>query len=50
MRNFVVCTFHLIKSVVKTSILRWAEHVANKEEGRRDFKILTRINLQETNL
>ena len=33
MRNFIVCTVHLI--------LRWAGHVARMEEGRSAFKILT---------
>ena len=41
MRNFVVCTVHLIVRVIKSRRLRWAEHVARMEEGRSAFKILT---------
>ena len=37
MRNFIVCTIHLIKS----RRLRWTGHVARMEEGRSAFKILT---------
>ena len=37
MRNFIVCTLHLIIS----RRLRWADHVARMEEGRSAFKILT---------
>ena len=42
MRNFIVCTVHLvIVSVIKSRRLRWAGHVARMEEGRSTFKILT---------
>ena len=37
LRNFIVCTVRVIKS----RRLRWAGHVARKEEGRSSFKILT---------
>ena len=40
MRNFIVCTIHLIR-VIKSRRLRWAGHVARMEEGRSAFKILT---------
>ena len=46
MRNFVVCTVHLIVRVIKSRRLRWAGHVVRMEEGRSAFKILTG-NLQE---
>ena len=41
MRNFIVCTIHLIVRVIKSRRLRWAGHVARMEEGRSAFKILT---------
>ena len=41
MRNFIVCTVHLIVRVIKSRRLRWAGHVARMEEGRSAFKILT---------
>ena len=42
MRNFIVCTLHLILvRVIKPRRLRWAGHVARMEEGRRNFKMLT---------
>ena len=34
-RNFIVCTVHLIVRVIKSGRLRWAGHVARMEEGRR---------------
>ena len=43
MRNFVVCTVHLIARVIKSIGLRWAGHIARMEEGRSAFKILTSI-------
>ena len=40
-----------IVRVIKSSRLRWAEHVARMEEDRSAFKILTgRLNLQEIGL
>ena len=39
MRNFIVCTVPNIL-VLKSGRLRWAGHVARKEEGRSAFKIL----------
>ena len=39
MRNFLVCTVHLI--LIKPRRLRWADHVARMEEDRSAFKILT---------
>ena len=42
MRNFIVCTVHLIiGSVIKSRILRWTGNVARMEEGRIAFKIVT---------
>ena len=41
MRNFIVCTVHLIVRVIKSRRLRWAENIARMEEGRGAFKILT---------
>ena len=41
MRNFIVCTVHLIIKVIKSRRLRWTSHVARMEEGRSYFKILT---------
>ena len=35
MRNFIVCTIHLITRVIKSRRLRWAGHVDRMEEGRR---------------
>ena len=42
MRNFIVCTVHpnMVK-VIKSRSLRWADHVARMEAGRRAFKIIT---------
>ena len=39
MRNLIVCTAHLVR-VINFRRLRWARHVAKKEEGRNAFKIL----------
>ena len=39
MRNFTVCTVHLIW-VIKSRRLRWPGHVARMEEGRSAFKAL----------
>ena len=41
MRNFIVCSVHLIVRVIKSRRLRWAGHVVSMEEGRSAFKILT---------
>ena len=41
MRNFIVCTVHLIVRVIKSKRLRWAGHVAKMLEGKSAFKILT---------
>ena len=41
MRNFIVCTVHLIARMIKSRRLRWARNVARMEEGRSAFKILT---------
>ena len=45
MRNFIVCTIHLIYffvvRVIKSRRLRWAGHVARMEEGSSALKILT---------
>ena len=41
MRNFIVCTVHLIIRVIKSRRLRWESHVARMEEGRSAFQILT---------
>ena len=43
MRNYIVCTVHLIYvvRVIKSRRLRWAGHVARMEEGRSAYKILT---------
>ena len=38
-RNYIVCTVHLIE--IKSTSLRWANHVARMDEGRSGFKILT---------
>ena len=40
-RNFIVCTVHIILRVIKFRRLRWAGHVARMEEGRSSFNILT---------
>ena len=40
-RNFIVCTIHLIVRVIKSRRLRWTGHVTRMEEGRSAFKILT---------
>ena len=40
MRNFIVCTVHLIVRVVKSTRLRWAGHVDRMEESRSAFRIL----------
>jgi hypothetical protein len=52
MRNFIVCTIHLIKvRVIKSRRLRWSGHVARMEECRSAIKILTvKPNLQERDL
>ena len=39
MRNFIVCTVHLIR-VNMSRRLSWAGHVARMEESRSAFKIL----------
>ena len=49
MRNYIVCTVHLILRVIKSIILRWAGHVARMEEGRSAFKF-QQVNLQERDL
>ena len=41
MRNFIVCTVHLIHRVIKSRRLRWSGHIPRMEEGRSAFKILT---------
>ena len=41
MRNFIVCTVHLIVKVNKSRRLRWAGNVARMEEGRGALKLLT---------
>ena len=41
MRNFIVCTVHLIVRVIKSRRLRWEGHVARIEKGRSAFKLLT---------
>ena len=41
MKNFIVCTVHLIVRVIKSRRLRWADHVARMEDGRSSFNILT---------
>ena len=40
-RNFKVCTVHLIVRLIKSRRLRWAGHVARMKEGKTAFKILT---------
>ena len=40
MRNFIFCSFHLIR-VILSRRLRWAIHATKMEEHRGDFKILT---------
>ena len=46
MRNFIVCTIHLIKP----RTLRWAGHVARMEEGNNALKILTGTCIGKTPL
>ena len=41
MKNFIVCTVHLIVRVIKSRRLRSADHVARMEEIRSAFRILT---------
>ena len=41
MRNFIICTIHLIVRVILSRRLRWTDHVARMKEGRSAFKILT---------
>ena len=41
MRNFIVCTVHLIYRVIKSRKLRCAGHVPRMEECRSTLKILT---------
>ena len=41
MRNFIVCTVHLIYSGRLSIRLRWAGHVTRIEEARGAFKCLT---------
>ena len=42
MRNFIVCTIHLIiVRVIKSRRLMWARHETRMVEGRSAFKILT---------
>jgi hypothetical protein len=41
MRNFIVCTVHLIVRVIKSIRLRWAVHIAKLEVSRIVLKILT---------
>ena len=41
-RNFIVCTIHLIDlRVIKSRRLRWEGHVVRMEDGRSAFNILT---------
>ena len=40
MRNFRVCTVHLIFRVIKSRRLGWTSHVARMEEGRNALKVL----------
>ena len=42
LRNFIVCTVHLIVRAIKSRRLRWAGHVARMENGRSAFKIFNR--------
>ena len=39
MRNFIVCTFHLMQLLIKSRVLRWAGHEAKMGEGRSPYKI-----------
>jgi hypothetical protein len=39
MRNFIVCTVHLIE--VSLEKLRWTDHIARMKESRSIFKMLT---------
>ena len=50
MRNFIVCTVHLLFTVrvIKTRRVRRAGHIARMEEGRNSFKILTGIYRKAT--
>jgi hypothetical protein len=42
MRNFIVCTLHLILvRVIKSRRLRWAGHIDRMDEGMKAFKFLT---------
>jgi hypothetical protein len=41
MRNFIVCTIHIMQYGYKYRRLRWAGHVARMEEGRSAIKTLT---------
>ena len=41
MRNFRLCTVHLIVKVIKFRILRWVGHVAWTEQDMSAFKMLT---------
>ena len=41
MRNFIVCTVHLIVREIKSRGLRWAVNLARMEEGRSALKIET---------
>ena len=50
MRNFIVCTVHLIVRVIKSRKLRWAGNVARMEEGRRVFKIVTGTDTGKSSL
>ena len=40
-RNFIVCTVHLIVRVIESRRLRWAGHVARRKEGKSAFRIYT---------
>ena len=40
-RKSIVCTIHLIVRVIKFRRLRWAGHVARREECRSAFEIST---------
>ena len=41
MRNFIICTVHLIWSWLLPRRLRWVGHIIRNKEGRSAFKILT---------
>ena len=47
MRNFIVCTVHLIVRVIKSRRLRWTGHIARIGEGRSAFTILTGTSIEK---